>query len=368
MKIERAEAIVVIMPLKFPFETSYGRETENTTVLVRLFGEGGVGWGEAAVSCEPDYCYETPSVSFLVLEKYLFPQVVGRDFKDPFELARALAHVKGYPFSKSGVESAFIDLYCKSEGIPAHVFLGGARESIPSGISLGIEDDSSVLFERIEWALEQGYKRLKLKIKPGRDISVVASVREAFGNVPMMVDANSSYSLSDLDRLKALDKYHLMMIEQPLDADDLADHAILQKKLRTHICLDESIMNIHDFKAAARLGSCRIVNIKFGRVGGLVAARSMAKECIERGVAVWCGGMLETGIGRAHNIALNSMAEFSLPGDISASDRYWEEDLIDPPVVMEEGMIEVPEGPGIGVQVVEKRVGKVSLDRVTVKA
>ncbi len=367
MKIEKAEAFWVKMPLKFPFETSYGRETHVETVLVRLEGEGLVGWGEAAVSSFPDYCYETPSVALLALQKYFMPLVVGQDFEDPAALLAACSHVCGYPFTRTGVESAFVDLYCRSQETSIRDWLGGTRSCIEAGVSLGIELDQGLLFERINWALDEGYKRIKLKIKPGKDVSMIAAVRENFDYFPLMVDANSSYRLEDWDRLVALDKFHLMMIEQPLSSDDLADHAYLQERMRTHVCLDESIKGMSDLKVAAALGSCRIVNVKYGRVGGLIAARALAKECLVNGIAVWCGGMLETGIGRAHNIALNSLPEFSLPGDVSASDRYWEEDLIDPPVTMDDGLIELPDGPGIGFNVIEERVERATLEKLEFK-
>lgn len=356
MKIELAEAFHVKMPLKFAFETSYGRQTHREVVLVRLISDGLSGWGEAAVSEYPDYSYETPAVAMLVMERYLFPEVVGRDFKDPESLVSALSKVTGYPFSRTGVETAFLDLYCRSLGTPLYIWLGGSRTEIPSGISLGMERDQGVLFDRIRWALDAGYKRIKLKIKPGRDVSIVEAVREHFGFFDLMVDANSSYTLGDADRLLALDGFDLMMIEQPLAADDLVDHAQLQKRLRTHVCLDESIKSPASLRSAAALGSCRVVNIKYGRVGGMLTARAMAKESVAQGMLVWCGGMLETGIGRAHNLALNSLSEFSLPGDISGSDRYWEEDIISPPVRMNGGVIEIIDQPGIGHEVLEDRV------------
>ncbi len=356
------------MPLKFPFETSYGRQTERESVLVKLYSEGLCGWGEAAVSDYPDYCHETPSVALLVLSKYLFPAVVGREFEDPLALSSELAKIRGYPFSSTGIETAFVDLFCKAAGVPEHQWLGGERTLVPAGISLGIEDDQGVLFERIRLALDQGYQRIKLKIKPGRDLSVVGAVRDNFQYFPMMVDANSAYTLEHMDRLMALDGFRLMMIEQPLEPDDLAHHADLQTRIKTHVCLDESIRGMPDLEAAVVLRSCRAVNVKFGRVGGLVKARELARCAIQEGIAVWCGGMLETGIGRAHNLALNSLSEFSLPGDISASDRYWDEDLVEPPVTMEDGFIELPPGPGIGYEVVEERVKERTLAKESMSA
>ena len=367
MKIERAEVITIKIPMKFGFETSYGRQDARETVLVRLFSGGMSGWGEAAVSENPDYCYETPPVAMMVLEKYLLPRVVGHEFNDPYELQKELDVVTGYPFCRTGVESAFIDLYCKSKGIPEYEFLGGRKILVEPGISLGIEEDQGVLFDRIRWALEEGYKRIKLKIKPGRDIGIISAVREAFEYFPLMVDANSAYTIKDIDLFKALDEYGMIMIEQPLAPDDLAFHAELQKRIRTHICLDESIRGLADVMAADKLGSCRIINVKFGRVGGLLAGKKMASKCIRGGIAVWCGGMLESGIGRAHNLALATLDEFSLPGDISASNRYWEEDIIDPAVILVDGFIEVPQKPGIGFEVKEDLVKKYQVQNIVVK-
>jgi len=364
MKIERAEACSIKMPLKHAFETSYGRQTEREVVLVKLFSEGLVGWGEAAVSEYPDYCGETPPVSLLALEKYFLPAIMDKDFKDPAEFLSVLNEIKGYPFTATGLETAFIDLYCRSLDIPVYKWLGGRRTQIEAGVSLGMEDDQGALFNKIQWALTEGYKRVKVKIKPGQDVSVVGGIREYFDYFPLMVDANCSYTMEDLDRLETLDRYHLIMIEQPLNSCDLVDHAELQRRLRTHICLDESILSIHHLYSAIALGACRIVNLKVGRVGGLQKAREMAKESVFRGIAVWCGGMLETGIGRAHNLALNSLTEFSLPGDISAGDRYWEEDIIDPPVVMEDGVIEISEAPGMGHRVIEERVEKLQTAKI----
>ncbi|MFO8056087.1 MAG: o-succinylbenzoate synthase [bacterium] len=365
MKIERAEACSIKMPLKTAFETSYGRQSEREVVLVKLYSEGLVGWGEAAVSEYPDYCGETPPVSLLMLEKYFFPLITGRDFRDPAEFLAALDGIKAHPFTATGLETAFIDLYCRSRSMPVYEWLGGTRTEIDAGVSLGIEPEQDALFKNIQRALSEGYKRIKIKIKPGQDVSVVGAIREYFDYFPLMVDANCSYTLEDLDRLQTLDGFHLIMIEQPLHSCDLVDHAELQKRLRTHICLDESIPDIHHLQAAVALGSCRVVNLKFGRVGGLQKAREMAKRSFFQGIAVWCGGMLESGIGRVHNLALNSLTEFSLPGDISAGDRYWEEDIIEPRVVMKDGVIELSQEPGIGHEVVEERIEKWKTAEVT---
>ncbi len=365
MKIERADACSIKMPLKNAFETSYGRQTEREVVLVKLMSEGLAGWGEAAVCEYPDYCGETPPICLLALEKYFFPLIAGQEFESPREFLSALEAIKGFPFTTTGLETAFIDLYCRSRNIPVYEWLDGSRTEIEAGVSIGIENDQGALFSNIESSLSEGYRRVKIKIKPGQDVSVVGAIREYFDYFPLMVDANCSYILDDLDRLQTLDRFHLIMIEQPLSSCDLVNHADLQKRLRTHICLDESILNIHHLYSAIALGSCRIVNLKFGRVGGLQNARQMARESVFHGLAVWCGGMLESGVGRAHNLALNSLGEFSLPGDISASDRYWEEDIIDPPVVMEDGVIELRNEPGMGHEVIEDRVEKWKTGQVT---
>lgn len=266
--------------------------------------------------------------------------------------------------AKAGIEMALLDWFGKAMGKPLHAILGGVRNEIPTGISLGIEDRVPDLLERMERALGLGYRRIKVKIKPGWDVEVVEEIRRHFPKIALMVDANSAYRWNDLGRLKRLDDFNLMMIEQPLDYDDYVDHASLQRELRTPICLDESIKTAEDGRRAIELKSCGIINVKQARVGGPFAAKALHDVCAARGIPVWCGGLLETGIGRAHNIALATLPNFTLPGDISASERYYREDVIDPPVtVTPQGTITVPQGPGIGYNVVESRVNRIALRR-----
>ncbi len=367
MKIERCKLYIVHLPLRFAFETTYGRQTVRETLIVQLEGDGLTGWGEAGGVEFPDYAYETPAVAALALSEYILPRVMGKSFVNPKALHQAIQDIHGFPFSKTGLECAFLDMYCRAQKVPLYRYLGGRNTNIHSGISLGIEKKLNTLYQRIEYALEHGYKRIKLKIKPGHDIKILESVRKNFGEIPLMVDANSAYTLKNSYKLKRFDEFDLMMIEQPLGQDDLVDHAALQRMLLTPICLDESIRNISDARSAFELGSCRIVNLKFGRVGGLLAAKKIHDFCRKRRIPNWCGGMLETGIGRAHNLALSSLPNMTLPGDISASERYFEEDLIDPPVEVQNGVIKIPETSGIGYQPVLKRIKKHAVKTITFK-
>jgi len=367
MKIERVELIQVRMPLVHFFETSFGREFEREALLVAVTADGVTGWGECPASAAPAYSYETVQTAWHILRDFLVPRVKGLEIAEAGPLASTFSFVRGHPMAKAGVEMAVLDWFGKTTGRPIGTLLGGIRKEIPTGISLGIEDRLSDLLTRVEKALECGYRRIKVKIKPGWDIDVVAETRKRFPSISLMVDANSAYRMSDSAHLRKLDEFQLMMIEQPLDYDDMVDHARLQKELKTAICLDESIKSPEDGRRAIELGSCRVVNIKQARVGGPFAAKTLHDVCNARGVPVWCGGLLETGIGRAHNIALATLANFTLPGDISASERYYREDLIDPPVtVTAQGTIKVPTRPGIGYTVVESRVAKVAVRREVV--
>jgi O-succinylbenzoate synthase len=357
MQIEEIEIRLVCMPLVHPFETSFGREEERQTIIVAVRSEGLTGWGEAATSTGPWYEYETVETAWHILEKFLAPLVVGRNISSPEEVSRLMAPVRGHNLAKMGLEAAVWDLLGNSEGWSLSKMLGGERKRVAVGVSIGIQDSAPALLRRIEAFQAQGYGRIKIKIRPGWDIDVVRQVRERFSDLPLMVDANSAYTLHDVDRLVAMDEYGLMMIEQPLAHDDLVDHAALQQQLRTPICLDESVPSLAAARAALALQSGRIINIKPGRVGGLLAARAIHDLCQHAGVPVWCGGMLETGIGRAHNVALASLPGFVLPGDISASARYFDQDIVEPAFELdEEAMMPVPSGPGIGVTVVEERL------------
>jgi O-succinylbenzoate synthase len=367
MRIEQIEIRHLELPLVHPFETSFGREEVRQTIVVAVRGEGLTGWGEAATSAGPWYEYETVETCWYVLHEFLGPSVVGREVAAPEDVARLMAAVRGHNMAKMGLEAAVWDLLGQAQGRSIAQLLGGLRERVAVGVSIGVQDSVAALLARIDEFWAQGYSRIKIKIRPGWDAAVLSQVRERFPDVPLMADANSAYTLADIDMLAALDEFDLMMIEQPLAHDDLVDHAELQRRLRTPVCLDESVPSLAAARAALALGSGCIVNIKPGRVGGLRVARAIHDLCRERDVAVWCGGMLETGIGRAHNVALASLPGFSLPGDISASARYFHQDIVEPAfVVNDDGTMDVPTGPGIGVKVVLDRVQAATVRRVVV--
>ncbi len=352
MHVEAAEVREIALPLRFPFETSFGREEKKVCLLVRIHSEGVDGWGEVSAGSAPLYNEETVGTAWHVLESFILPAILGTDLTRPDQFAPRVASIRRHHMAKAGVEAALWDLFAQYERRPLHAVLGGTRDRIPVGVSLGIEPEIERLLERISHFLAEGYQRIKVKIKPGWDVAVVERIRAAFGDILLQVDANSAYALADADTFRALDEYGLLMIEQPLEEDDLIDHATLQADLRTPICLDESITSRSQARKALDIGACRIINIKQARVGGLTAAIAIHDLCQARGVPVWCGGLLETGVGRAANLALASLPNFTLPADISASDRYFEEDIIDPPVRLGRGgTIPVPMGPGLGVAV-----------------
>lgn len=364
MKIERAELRIVELPLVFPFETSFGREDVKTAVLVRLFAGGLEGWGEAPAARAPLYNEETVGTAWHVLEEFILPLVLGRDLGHPRDLPPIVARLRRHHMAKAGVEAALWDLYTQTQGLSLAKALGGTRERIEVGVSLGIEADLSTLLRRVESFLNLGYRRIKVKIKPGWDVRVVREIRRMFGSVRLQVDANSAYTLEQVSVLRELDDFDLLLIEQPLGEDDIVDHARLQSQLRTPICLDESIVTPDDARKALDLGSCRVINIKAARLSGLAAGAATHDLCAARGIPVWCGGLLETGIGRLTNIALASLPNFVLPGDISASDRYFHEDVIDPPVVLNsDGTITVPARAGLGADVNIERVNACTIRR-----
>jgi len=352
VRIEEIEIRHLELPLVHPFETSFGREEVRQTLVVAVRSEGLTGWGEAATSAGPWYEYETVETCWHVLSDFLGPLVKGQEVAVPEDAARLMTPVRGHNLAKMGLEAAVWDLLGQAAGRSVAHMLGGSRERVPVGVSIGVQASVPALLDRIAGFWAQGYSRVKCKIRPGWDVDVVRQVRRRFPDVPLMADANSAYTLADAQHLAALDEFDLTMIEQPLAHDDLVDHAELQRRLRTPICLDESVPSLAAARAALALGSGRIVNIKPGRVGGLTVARAIHDLCRVQGVPVWCGGMLETGIGRAHNVALASLPGFLLPGDISASARYFHEDVVEPAFVVEDdGTMRVPAGPGIGVVV-----------------
>lgn len=357
MRIERVEIYHLALPLIHPFETSFGREEVRQTILVAVEAGGLTGWGEAATSAGPWYEYETVETCWHILSEFLGPQVVGQKVAAAEDAVRLMAPVRGHNIAKMGLEAAVWDLVARKHGRSVSQMLGGVRKQVPVGVSIGVQESVAALLDRIGEFWGQGYGRVKIKIKPGWDVDLLRQVRQHFPSLPLMVDANSAYSLADADTLVALDQFDLTMIEQPLAHDDLVDHAELQQRLRTPICLDESVPSLAAARAALALGSGRIINIKPARVGGLTVARAVHDLCQRYDVPVWCGGMLETGIGRAHNVALASLPGFVLPGDISASARYFHQDLVEPPFeINPDGTMTVPTGLGIGVDVVRDRV------------
>ncbi|RLC84229.1 MAG: o-succinylbenzoate synthase [Chloroflexi bacterium] len=352
MHVERIELRYIQLPLKHPFETSFGRSFRRDTIVVRVWADGVEGWGESPVEDGPWYSYETVETAWHVQREFLVPMLLGQEVETATQVFDRLAGVRGHNMAKTGLEEALWDVEARQKGVSVAQLLGGTRERVASGVSIGIQDTPEELLERIEGFVKQGYRRVKIKIKPGWDVEIVRAVRRAFPDLPLMVDANSAYRLSDAEHLAALDEFDLMMIEQPLAYDDIYEHSLLQRRLRTPLCLDESIHTPAQARAALELGSCRIINIKPGRVGGLMQARRIHDLCLERGVPVWCGGLLEVGIGRAHNVAIASLPGYTLPGDISASDRYFERDVVDPPFTLNhDGTITVPTGLGLGVEV-----------------
>jgi O-succinylbenzoate synthase len=374
MRIDRLELRLCRLPLVSFFETSFGRSYDRSFLLVRLSGEGHEGWGEAVAEANPYYSSETTETAWHIITGFIAPRLLATSFEHPREVFDCLKPIRGHNMAKAGVEMAAWDLHARIAGQPLARLLGGTRPRIASGVSIGIQDSLDQLEEKIARELDAGYQRIKIKIKPGWDLAAVDRVRARFGDIPLMVDANAAYTLNDAEHLAALDAYHLMMIEQPLDYDDVSDHVALQRRLRTPICLDESIHTVRIARDAIAAGACRIINIKPGRVGGHQESIRLHDLCAAAGIPVWHGGMLETGIGRAHNIHLASLANFTLPGDIAASKRYYAPDLIEPAVSVDaDGTIPVPDGPGIGVHIVQERVDRatersVTLDRSTVSA
>lgn len=349
IKIEGVEIRLIRLPLLEPFETSFGKIDSRLIFLLCLQAEGLKGWGEVVAEEEPHYSYETVRTAFHVIRDFFGPALLTEPIKDLDDLAQRLAPFRGHNMAKAGLELAFMDLLAQVKQQSLSTLLGGELKRLNVGVSLGIQPTLSKLLARVDRYLGLGYQRIKLKIKPGWDIDVVDEVRRRHPDILLSVDANSAYTLADQDHLKQLDNFNLLMIEQPLQNDDLVDHAKLQKTMQTPLCLDESIVSERHARLALELESCRIINIKVGRVGGYSQALGIHDRCLAQNVPVWCGGMLESGIGRAHNIALASLRGFTLPGDISASSRYFERDIITPGVtVAADGTVAVPDGPGLG--------------------
>jgi o-succinylbenzoate synthase len=369
VKIERLELRLLKLPLVHFFETSFGRAYDKQFILVTLDGVHVRGYGECVADVDPYYSAETNDTAWHVITEFIAPRVIGVGFEHPRDVFPALKAIRGHNMAKAAVEMAAWDLFARQRGEPLSRVLGGRRERIASGVSIGIQNSLDELVAKVERELAAGYRRIKIKIKRGWDLDAVGKVRERFGSIPLMVDANAAYTLADADRLEKLDAFDLMMIEQPLDYDDIADHAALQKRLKTPICLDESIKSVHTAEAAIAAGACRIINIKPGRVGGFRESIRLHDLCAAHGIPVWHGGMLESGIGRAANVHLSTLQNFSLPGDVAASKRYFDPDLIDPPIeVASDGTIAVPQGSGLGVSIVDERVERATIRRAVVDA
>ena len=352
IQVDRIEIRLVRLPLNEPFETSFGSIDTRLVFVVSLEAGGIRGWGEVVAAEEPRYSYETVGTAYHVIRDYLAQEVLAAPVTGLNDLAARFDKFRGHNMAKAGLELAYADLLAQAKGLSLAQLLGGTREHIPVGVSLGIQPTIGGLLKRVDHYLALGYRRIKLKIKPGWDLDVVAEVRRLHPDILLSVDANSAYTLEDKDHLKKLDAFDLLMIEQPLNHDDLIDHAKLQSETETPICLDESITGLRRAEQALDLGSCRMINIKVGRVGGYSQALAIHDLCFSKGVPVWCGGMLESGIGRAHNIALASLPGFELPGDISASSRYFARDVIVPEVqVRANGLVDVPRGAGLGFEV-----------------
>jgi O-succinylbenzoate synthase len=345
--IKQIELRELRMQLLHPFETSFGVTQQRRILLVKVTDGNHAGYGEVTAGEGPFYSYETTETAWHVLRDFIIPAALGKEIASARDAAPFAAGIRGHNMAKAGLETALWDLEATLKQTPLWKLLGGTREKIDCGVSIGIKPSIEKLLETIEMEVNAGYRRIKIKIKPGWDVEVVRQVRAAFPKIPIMADANSAYTLDDVDLFRKMDKYNVMMFEQPLHHEDMIDHVELQKQIQTPICLDESIHSADDARKAIKIGACRIINVKLGRVGGHAGVRAVHDVCSDHGIPVWCGGMLESGIGRLHIVALSSLENFSLPGDVSDSKRYWKEDIIDPPVqVSSEGQITQRSDPG----------------------
>jgi O-succinylbenzoate synthase len=359
--LEGVELRVLHLPLVSPFTTSFGTETVREVIVARALTPDGDGWGEIVTQREPTYSSEYTQGAWDVALRFLIPALLDRHRVAPHEVAPTLEPFIGHRMAKAGLELAVIDAALRAEGRTFGEYLGAEHDRVPSGVSVGIQRDPAALVDAVRGYLDEGYVRIKIKIKPGRDVADTAAVRDAFGGIPLQVDANSAYTLADAATLAELDRFDLLLIEQPLQEDDLVDHATLARQLSTRVCLDESIVSSKAAADALALGAASVINIKAGRVGGYLEAVKIHDLCLGAGVPVWCGGMLETGIGRAANAALAALPGFTLPGDVSASSRFYARDIVTEPAVLEDGHVRVPTGHGLGVE-----IDPIALDDVTV--
>lgn len=354
MKLEKITLFPVRMPLVSPFETSFGRIAERECVLVKIESQGLTGWGECVADHDPGYSYETTGTVLHILRDFLLPLLEGQDVTDAADFQRRVARVRGHHLAKAGLEMAVWDLLGKRQEKSLRALFGGLKTAVEVGVSIGIQDSPQALLKAMEGYLSQGYARVKIKIKPGRDVEDARAARQAFPHLRLQVDANSAYTLADVDSLLPLDALNLLLIEQPLYEDDIWDHRLFQRRFHTPVCLDESVVSPRHARYALEMEACRVINIKPGRVGGLSQGLEIHQLCLQAGIPVWCGGMLETNIGRASNLALASLPGFTLPGDISASARYYRQDVTEETFTLNpDSTIRVPEGPGLGVTVNE---------------
>lgn len=361
MKITEAWIYVIKMPLKSPFSTSLSKVTEREGIIIKVRDEEGtIGLGEAVAFSTPWYTEETVKTVFHMLKDILLPLILHQPINDPREVSKRFDMIRGNQMAKAGIETAIWDLYAKQQKKPLWDLIGGVREHVPAGVVVGSQDPIEAI-ENISMYLQEGYKRVKVKIKPENDYYLLKEIRKHYPELDLMADANSAYSLKDVEILKSLDEFNLLMIEQPLGIDDIVEHSILQKEIKTPICLDESIVSLQDAKSAIYLKSCGVINIKIGRVGGLWNAIQMHDLCVENNIKVWCGGMIEFGISKAHNIALATKSGFTIPGDISSSSRYWEEDIITPEIKVHNGGIKAPSDYGIGYELNQRRLKEVTI-------
>ncbi len=366
MQLEKIELFEIEMPLKYPFETSFGTTQNRRILLLRVWNKDGVsGWGECTAPSRPFYLSETIDTCWSIIKNSVVPMLFKANVSTASEVAKVLTPIQGNRMAIGAVETALWDLEAKVLGLPLWQHLGGTQTEINCGVSIGIQSSLDKLVEVVTREVESGYQRIKLKIKPGQDLELVKTIRSVFPDILLSVDANSAYEFErDQDLFKQFDDYNLLMIEQPLAAGDLIDHAKLQKLIKTRICLDESITKFRDARQAIEIDACRIINIKLGRVGGHSAARAIQQFAANQDIPVWCGGMLEAGIGRAHNLTMSTLPGFILPGDVSASARYWEEDIIEPEVIVSpQGTITIPTTPGIGFEVKFNLIEKLTVKR-----
>ncbi len=357
--IKAVELFLVKLPLVRPFETSFSVQKYREALLLRLISDGAYGWGECVAGTDPYYSYETNATAIHIISDYLIPLLLNMQNFSVDDVLKKFDQVRGHLMAKAAVENAFLDLIARDQEMPLFELIGGKYQKIRSGISLGIKDDIDDLLQLIEEAVLKKYHRIKIKVKKGRDVEVLKILRKHFPEIPLMADANGDYLETDLQYLKQFDQFNLMMLEQPLHYNDIYYHSLIQKELQTPVCLDESIKTLNDARTAIDLESCKIINIKQGRVGGMVKSKAMQSFCQKHNIDVWSGGMLETGIGRSFNLHLQTLPGFTLPGDTSETSRYFNEDIVDKSVVLErDGFIEIPAGPGIGVKVIQEKLEK----------